>query len=271
MVLWGAAVALAQAQTVMLKDGRLLAAANVKRAGDQVMLESASGAQVSMAVGEIVRIDFPEPPDLGDAVEKVVEGKGAEAVVLLERIVAGQADFREIPGNWWSLAALRLAQALESLGRGLEAQALAEKIVGEAIEPELVKAAQAQVAAVILRRGDRAGAIRRIDPVLREARGDTARALAHLVRGQCWLAEENWEEAMLSFVQVPVFHATETILFPAVMLGRGRALLGLADFAGARSTLEELRAVYPGAPEAKLALPELQRVADRERAARGDR
>ncbi|MBU6301676.1 MAG: hypothetical protein KGS60_08990 [Verrucomicrobia bacterium] len=271
LVLLLASVVAAPGQTVALKDGRVLAAASVKRTGDRVTLESASGARFEVAAGEIARIDFVEPPELGEATGKLLGGKGEDAVALLERLVAAQADFREIPGNWWALTALRLAQALESQGRGLEAQGVAEKIATQSIDPELAGAAQVQTAAVLLRRGDRAGAMRRVDAVLREARGDTARALACLVRGQCLLAEEKWEEAMIAFVQVPVFHAGETILLPAVMLGRGRALSGLGDAAGARLVWEELRAVYPAASESKLALTELQRLADREQAVKGSR
>jgi TolA-binding protein len=251
---------IAPAQTVVLKDGRVLAASRVQRSGDQVKLSAASGAEAGVGVAEIVRIDFPEPPELSEAAAKMVDGKGEEAAVLLERLVSEQADFREIPGNWWALAALRQAQALEGQGRGLEAQALADKIAKQATDPESAKAAEAQIAAVLLRRGDLPGATRRVDAVLGESRSAVARALAYVVKGQCLLAEEKWEDAMLSFVQVPVFYPGETTLLPAVMLGRGRALLGMEDFSSARSTLEELRIAYPGAPESKLALQELQRV-----------
>lgn len=255
------------AQNVVLKDGRVLAASRVQRNGSQVKLSAASGAEAAFGVAEIARIDFPEPPELGDAAEKLFEGKGEEAAVLLERLVTEQADFREIPGNWWALAALRQSQVLEGLGQGLEAQSLSEKLASQAIDPEYVKAAEAQIAAVLLRRGDLIGASRRVDTVLRESRSAVARALAYTVKGQCLLAEEKWEDAMLAFVQVPVFYPEETILLPTVMLGRGRALLGMEDFSSARATLEELRLAYPAAPESKLALHELQRLAALEKGA----
>ncbi len=264
-------VGLAPAQTVILKDGRVLAASRVQRSADQVKLTSATGAVAEFGMAEIARIDFPEPPELGDAAAKVVAGKGEEAAELLERLVTEQADFREIPGNWWALALLRQAQALEGLGRGLEAQALSEKLVTQAADPECVKAAEAQVAGVLLRRGDLAGASRRVDTVLRDSRGAVARALAYTVKGQCLLAQEKWEEAMLAFVQVPVFYPGETIVLPAVMLGRGRALVGMEDFSSARAILEELRLAYPAAPESKLALQELQRLAAQEKGANPNR
>lgn len=135
MVLLLASVVAAPGQTVALKDGRVLAAASVKRTGDRIALESASGARFEVAAGEIARIDFVEPPELGEATGKLLGGKGEDAVALLERLVAAQADFQEIPGNWWALTALRLAQTLESQGRGLEAQGLAEKIATQSIDP----------------------------------------------------------------------------------------------------------------------------------------
>lgn len=256
-----AGVGLTCGQTVVLKDGRVLTPTRLSKRGDELILELPSSSQISVKVELISRIDSPEPPQIRQAVELLLAGDGETAITVVERVVNDQAELREIPGSWWGLAALRLAQALESEGRGLEAQSLAEKIARLEVEPELARAAEVQVAAILLRRGDRQGAARLVDRVLKESRSSLARAGAFVVKGGCLLAEEKWEEAMLSFVHVSVFYPGESAWLPAVLLGRGRALIGMEDFAAARSALEELRASYPKTPEAKTALQELQRLA----------
>jgi len=256
---------MAPAQSLVLKDGRVVGATRVLRKGDKIVAESAPAGEAIFAITEIERIAFPEPPEIARVPELIVAGKGEEAIALIEPVVNYQVDFRELPGNWWAEAALRLAQALEAQERGLESQSLAEKISASAPNREIACAADVQIAVVLLRRGDRERALRLAERVLAESRRSGPRAGAFVVKGQCLLAEEKWEDAILSFLQVPVFYPGETGLLPGVILGRGRALLGMDDFSAARAALEELRLSYPASAEAKLALKELERVANREK------
>lgn len=263
--LWAVMTGLGAAQGIVLKDGRFLAATKVSRKADGVIAQAVPSGEVAVPVDQIARIEFPLPSELAQAADLIVEGKVDEAIALIEPVVNAQMDFRDLPGNRWAEAALGLAQALDRQGRGLEAQALVDKVSAVVAGNDLEKAAAVQSAFVLCSRGDHVRPLALVEPVLRESRLPGARAGAFVVKGQCLLAEEKWEEALLCFLQIPVFYPDEKVMMPVAQLGRGRSHLGMDDFGAARAALEDLRKTYPNSAEAKLAAKELERVNLREK------
>ena len=251
---------LIQAQEIVLKDGRIVDASEVRRQQGGIVALVAPTGEVTIPQGEIQRIGFPRPPQLSQAIDLIVAGQIEEAIALIEPVVNEQVDFRDLPGNRWGEATLALVQALNRAGRGLEADALAAKLTEVSIDAEYSEGAIVQKAFGLLMRKDFGSAAKLVEPLIQNGITPAVRAGAFVVKGECLLAEHKWEEAVLSFLQVPVFYPGEKIALPMALLGRGRAHLGMDDFPAARATLEELRKTYPGAPEAKLAAKELERI-----------
>jgi len=196
--------------------------------------------------------------------ELIVAGKGEDAIALIEPVVNGQVEFRDLPGNWWAEAALRLAQALESQERGLEAQSLAEKVSASAPNREIACAADVQIAFVLLRRADQERALRLVERVLGESPfwskgGSICRQGAMPARRGEMGGSDPFLPASAGLL------SGRDRLASCCHPGRGRALLGMDDFSAARAAFEELRLSYPASAEAKLALKELERVANREK------
>jgi len=255
---------LIHAQEIVLKDGRLVDASEVRRQQGSIVAVAAPSGEVTIPQGEIQRINFPRPPQLSQAIDLIVAGQVEEAIALIEPVVNEQVDFRDFPGNRWGEATLALVQALNRAGRGLEAEAVAAKLTEVSIDAEYSEGAIVQKAFGQLIRKDFALAAKLVEPLVQKGKTPAVRSEAFVVKGECLLAEQKWEEAMLSFLQVPVFYPGEKIALPMALLGRGRAHLGMEDFPGARAALEELRKTYPAAAEAKLAAKELERIQIRE-------
>jgi TolA-binding protein len=262
----------ASAQNIVMKDGKVIAAKALRRQGDTILatVELPGGerktGELGYALAKIERLDFPEPPQLKTSQDLIAQGKGAEALAQLEPVVKYYEGFRDAPGSWWAPAALRKVQALVAVGREQEAAPLAEQIGRLATDPETARAANVQVAATLVRKGSHARALELIQPALKESRDPATRAPAFIIQGECLLAKKEWEDAMLSFLQVPVFYPTEKVLLPQSLLGRGRAHFGMDDLAAAKASLEELIKTYPASAEAKQAEAELEKISRREKA-----
>lgn len=276
VLLFLALAAAAPAQSIVLKDGKIVPTRGLRRTGDTIMAtvelpggtpgKPAPTGEVGYALTNVDRLDFPEPPQLRTAPDLITQGKAADVIAQLEPVVKYYEAFRDAPGSWWADAAILKVQALSALGRDAEATPIAEQVARIAADPETQRAAEVQIAMALVKKGNHARALEIAERALTESRRSATRAPASVIKGECLLVKKQWDDAMLAFLQVPVFYPTEKILLPQSMLGAGRAQFGMEDFPRAKATLNELLKTYAAAPEAALAQAELEKIARREKA-----
>ncbi len=269
------AAASALAQNITLTDGTVIVTKGVRRLGDAIMAtvqlppsgpgQPAALGEFGYPVSKIAKIDFPDP-GLNGVEDLINAGKSVEALGQLQTVLNYYDHIGDAPGSWWPKATLLKEQALISLGRYGEAAGLAELMARNATDPDSVRAANVYEAAAIARGGDHAKALEIYDAVLRDATRPETLAAAALYKGESHLARAEWEPALLSLLQVPVFYPEEKILMPEVLLGSGQAYIGLKDFPRAEAALNELTSTYALTPEAELGRAEQKRLAKLEKA-----
>ena len=233
----------------------------VAKAGDPVQT-----GDVGIPVLQIQKIEFGEPAALRTAPELLIQGKTDEALAQLDQALRYYDAFRDAPGSWWADLTLMKMNALVSLGREKDADALADTMSRLATDPDSQRAAKVLLAAAAIRHGDVKSAADTLEGVLKDSAKSDVLASAAIYKGQSCLALKDWENALLSFLQIPVLYPDQKALAPASMLGVGRAHFGLEDFPLAKSTLKELMKTYKGTPEAVAAKAEMELIAKRERA-----
>ena len=265
----------AVAQNIVMKDGRVIVTKGLRRQGDTILgtidLPGAAGqpattGELGYSLSQIARIDFPEPAQFRTVPELIAQGKGADALTQLEPVLKYYESFREAPGSWWAQAALLEVQALVSLGRENEAAPVVEQILHATTDAETLRAARVQAAAALVRKGGDAQALEICNGILKESKDPRTLAAAYVVKGDCLLATKQWEDAILAYLEVPVFYPSERILIPQSLLGVGRAHFGMDSFAEARDSLDELIKTYAASREAAEAKVELEKIARREKA-----
>jgi tetratricopeptide (TPR) repeat protein len=277
----GVLVVSAGAQTIILKDGKVVATKGVRRDGDTIMatIEIAlpvppiqSGqpsppaqpprtGEIGYPISQIAKVDFPEPAQLKSAAELINAGKATDALKQIEPVLAYYESVRDTPGSWWADALTLKIQALSSQARNEEAERLAEQMARTATDPETIRTAKVYVAAGLARKGDYAKALSICELVLNEAIRPLTLAQAAVVNGQCHLARREWEPALLSLLEVPVFYPRQETLIPCVLLNTARAYIGLDDLARARTSLNELETKFASTPDAAQGKKELDRIA----------
>ncbi|MCE9609154.1 MAG: tetratricopeptide repeat protein [Chthoniobacter sp.] len=268
-----------QTLNILLKDGKTIVTKGLRRQGDTIMATvdiriPGSGTEpakvqtgeLGYPVDKIAKLDFPEPAVLQTVPDLIASGKAGEALTQLEPVVRYFGQFRDAPGSWWPDAVLLKLEALHAMGNFKEADPLTDNLSRVATDPETIRAAKVFVAGQLTRRGDHAKAIKLFQEVLKETNKPMTLATAAVNMGQSQLALKEYDSALLSFLQIPVFYPRHKMLLTQAMLGAGRAYFGLEDFPRAKATLDELIKDYSTSPQVADAKAELEKIAKREKA-----
>ena len=261
---------------ILKKDGTTQIAKALRREKDNIIAtvelpvakpgDPVQTGDVGIPIAQIQKIEFGEPAALRTAPDLLVQAKGDEALAQLDQALKYYDAFRDAPGSWWADLTLMKMNALVSLGREKEADALADTMSRQSTEPDSQRAAKVLLAAAAIRHGDVKSAAETLEAVLKDSAKSDVLASAAIYKGQSCLALKDWENALLSFLQLPVLYPDQKALAPASMLGVGRAHFGLEDFPLAKNTLRELMKTYKGTPEAIAAKAEMELILKRERA-----
>lgn len=258
-----ALVSPAHAQNILLKTGQTIETKGVRRSGDIVMGSiqvGSSRGEVGYRAVTIARIDFPQPPQFKTTAALLAQGAATRALAEIAPVVKYYAPFRDLPGNHWAQAALLKVSALAGMQLDKEAESLGEEIRKNSTDPETARAAQLQIVAQLVRKEDYARAIALCDAVIKESAQPSVLAEAWVKKGDAFLAQRTWDEAVLAYLHVPVFYENEALWMPPALLGSASAFRGLADLERAKKTLNDLTAQYPKSVQAEKARAELQKL-----------
>jgi tetratricopeptide (TPR) repeat protein len=263
----------ASAETMLLKDGKKVVAKLLRRTGDTIMATSPAvdGAaplqgEVGFPLGQIEKIEFPEPAVLKSAAGLLASGNAAEALSQSESAFTYFAGFRDAPGSYWSDLALLRIGALTALNRDADAEPLARQVMEQASNPETARGAQAHLAGIASRRGEYEKAIGICDQILKEGNKPETMAIAAINKARSHQALKQWDSAVLAYLNIPVFYPEQRAYVPTYLLGSAQCYFELSDLPRARTALNELIKTYPAAPEAATAKTELDKITRREKA-----
>jgi tetratricopeptide (TPR) repeat protein len=251
-----AAVSPLCAQRYVLKDGRVLNQADVKLKGSNLVRSIGDGAEVSYPVSQVVRLDWPEPEEIGQARELVAAGKGAEAEEKITPLYRQFAPFSKVPGSWWSDAALIRARALLAQEKNAETERAARELMSTSTDSETVAAAQLLMARIqmLLDKADIADAM--LDEIMRKDASSEIEARAAILRGDIAYGRKNFEAALEFYLQVPAFYGTEEAVMPVALLGAARSYRGYGDVPRAERAYLDIMVTYPDSAEAAVAKTE---------------
>ncbi len=244
------------AQRYILKDGRALNQADVVVKNGRLVRALAGGgdgaAEVSYSFSQVVRLDWPEPPEIEAATTLLASGKAAEAQEKITPVYSLFSPFTATPGSWWSDAAVIRARALLAQGKCPEAESAARAIISAAADLDDVQAAQLMLAEVQLRLNKPDIADAMLDEILRKHTPSEIEARALLLRGDIAYANKQFDKALEFYLQVPVFHGSHDELLPTALLGSARAYKAYGDPARAERAYLDLISGYPASSEAAI-------------------
>jgi len=250
-------------QNVLHKSGQTIETKGVRRNGDMVMGKiqvGSSNGEIGYQASAIARIDFPEPPQLKTTAEFLSQSESSKALADIGPVVKYYTQFRDIPGNWWAQAALLEVSALSGMQLDKEAEALGEEIRRNATDPETARAAQLQLVPGLVRNEKFDQALQLCDNVIKDSARPEVLAEAWVRKGDVFLAQRQWDSALLAYLHIPVFYPGEKLWMPPALLGSARAFRGLDDLERAKKSLADLTTEFPKSPQAEIAQAELKKL-----------
>jgi tetratricopeptide (TPR) repeat protein len=261
-------VRLGSGQNLVLASGQIIETKGIRRDQDLIMCKiqvGVSSGEVGYRISTIARIDFPEPPQLKTAAIFLSEGDPAKALADIGPVVKYYEPFRDLPGNWWARAALLQVSALGGMQLDKEAEALGEEIQQHVIDPETARSAQLQLVPGLIRSQQYDKALQICDQIIKESTKAGVQAEAWVNKGDAFLAEREFDRALMAYLHVPIFYLDEMLWMPPALLGSARAFRGLDDLEEAKKSLADLTTRFPKSPQAKIAQAELKKLPPHEK------
>ena len=247
---------LARGQTFYFSDGRKASMPDARIKGNNIVvplkLAGADGAaaEITLPISSLARIEWPAPSAIAEAETALKAGKPADALKKIDAVLPQQAPFRDIPGSWWSQGAVVKAIALAQLGKDVDANVMLERMRQAKVPREDISRVEVAVIDQLVASGKTDAASARLDKLQETVTDDAGLASIAITKGQILERAGHFEEALLSYLRVPVFYPTETDKMPAALLGAARAYKKLGDDDRATATLNTLTTRFPDSPEA---------------------
>jgi tetratricopeptide (TPR) repeat protein len=254
------------ADTLVLKNGQTVVAKSFQRQGDSFIASAGPNGEAENTtpvtpLAAIAKVEIDPSPVLKSAPGMLASGKAAAALEAVETELKTAEIFEPLPGSCWPDLLVLKAHILLAMGTDAEAGKLAFTM-DRIKQPDLVAGAVALRALIAARKGDSGPALLTLESLGKDVTKPSTLAAAAVARGLASLDKKLFEEALKSFLELPVFLPDETALGGIALLGSARAYYALEDFDRAIATLDELVKTRPGTPEIPIAqslLPEWKR------------
>ena len=255
----------ALAQSLHLKDGRVLPTKQLRREKDNIIATMEIPAKepggkpttgdFGFPLKDIFKLDFPKPSVLDTAPELIADGKAEEALGKLEPVIKYYGGFRDAPGSWWTDLVPLQVEALLALKRDKEAGEVADTFSRLVTDPEVQKFTKVFTAVARTRKGEHESALPLYDEAVRSTertdilglvavnKGDSLTAIAEALaaKGEVEHAAVRFEEALVSYLRIPALYRMQRMYLPQATYGAARAYLGMQDFERARRAVKELQ------------------------------
>jgi tetratricopeptide (TPR) repeat protein len=253
----------AHAQKLFTSDNKELQWADVTMQGSSVAwrtVEASTGKDriVNIPSTNIVRLDFPEPPDLQEAEAAVNRGDAPGALEKVESVVKQFSPFKATPGSYWAPAALTKLEALALQGKNSEEY---DKLRAELKTINLSGPDQVRLggidALIDFAKGLSGPAKTTVAKLIPQT--DDASVLAKLYNllGDIHSKLGSYPDALEAYLSVSVFYGSQADQLPISELGAARSLKKMDRLEDARDMFTGIKERYPKSPQAQSAKKEL--------------
>lgn len=228
-------------------------------------LQTGVQADYELPLKDVVKIEWKDEKQLKQARNELVQGNAAAALAIAERFLNFFKDLKSVEGSLWMDAAVIKLDALDrdendaildSFIREIESSGGVDKIEGLPQKIKLVRLRQK------LRKGEFQSVLRDSTEMMKTEDNPQTLAELTMLKGRAEFRLGKYEDALYTFLRVPVFYGNQTEYVPGSKLEVARCFLKLDSPDRKEQKLAELAESYvmevvtdfPMTPEAKEAL-----------------
>ncbi len=186
--------------------------------------------EVTRRMSEVVRFQWKDEPTLlVEARASIAAGQFAKALSSIEIVLRKFDPVKKVPGNLWLKAAELKLDALSGLSSESQLSSFISlleqnddgSVPGLAAKIKLAKVTQ------LVRAGDFAGVITESDKLMLEFPDPEAQARLHLFKADAQYGLRRYEDALKTYLRVPVFYGAEKAFIPQAFLGAAKSFRSL--------------------------------------------
>jgi tetratricopeptide (TPR) repeat protein len=216
---------------------------------------------VNIPASNVAKMDFPEPPDLQEALTLLSHNKPDEAAAKAAPIVQQFAPFKSVVGSWYPAASM---VQLEALAQKKDVPAY-DKLRGDLKTINLGPTDMARLSTIDAMQDYLKGvvgpALVAVDKIIPTTEDTSVLGKLYLLKGDIQFKRGNFSEALEAYLHLPVFYGTQSAYLPNAELGAARSLQKMARLDDALDMYKAILERYKGEPQAKAAEVELDNIA----------
>lgn len=244
----------ASAQRLYLQNGADIDWSEVELSGSNLQQKfkqpDGSTSIRSIPASNVVRVDWPYPGELNEALALVLKQKYDAALAKASEVRTIHANWKDKPGSWYVPATLLVVECQIRQKKEQEA----DKILTELRTMTMPSSYQIGVGmmdALASFEKDMTGpAIKKAESLVKGTEDSATLARLHVLIGDIKFKQENYMEALEAYLQVPVFYGSQGQMMPVAELGAARSLMRLGRLADASRALGIIINRYKDTPEA---------------------
>ena len=247
----------ASAQRLYLQNGADIEWSEVELSGSNLQQKfknpDGSTSVRSIPASNVIRVDWPYPGELNEALALVLKQKYDEALAKAAEIRTIHANWKDKPGSWYVPATLLVVECQIRQKKEQDADKTLTELRTMTL-PSSYQIGVGMMDALASFEKDMTGpAIKKAESLVKGTEDSATLARLHVLIGDIKFKQENYKEALDSYLQVPVFYGSQGQMMPVAELGAARSLMRLGRLADASKALGIVITRYKDTPEAAAA------------------
>lgn len=211
-------------------------------------------APVHVPVGNIARMEWPEPVELMEVKTLISQGKLDEAVAVLKRAYEFFKVFETVEGTWHPQIFFAYVETLAQAGRFDEVQILlprlktlvlseSQKLTLRVLQLDMDSRTEVHHAAILAE----------AQKILSSTDDSAIGATVWIIIADIHAKEKEWENALMAYLRVPVFFGNQVQKVPLAELRAGQMLAKMKRYDDAREAFTRIVESYPDTAVATIA------------------
>ncbi len=251
-----------RAQAIVLKDGTRINAGSFTVGDGKITRKTklANGTEAEMALqfDSIDRLEWPEVREVLESETLLSEGKVKEALEELQKARDYFKPFKAIKGNPYNEISFSLTLALDQAGDFDTLIRVLPEV--EAMKWDDDHKLKLKLVKLNMKRrtsADQEAVLSEAEDILRETDDAAICARLWMTIAEIYAKRQRWEEALMSYLHIPVFYGSQVALVPQAELSAARMLVKMERFQDAVGFYQRIMDQYTGGEIAATAKNEM--------------
>ena len=204
----------------------------------------------SIPASNVIRVDWPYPAELHDALSLILKHKYAEALAKAGEVKTVHANWKDKPGSWYVPAALLVAECYIRQGKPAETDKVLTELRTMQLSPGQQRGLLMVQALEDFQKDATTPALEKAQKALQNNEDSAMLARIQLLIGDIKFKRDDFMQALDAYLHIPVFYGAQGQLMPVAELGAAKSLFGLKRLTDASKSLGQIAERYKDTPEA---------------------